>query len=213
MKSDFWDTRFDGAEYLYGTAPNDFLVAVAPLLPVNARVLVPGDGEGRNGVWLAQQGHDVTSVDWSAVGLAKTRSLAASAGLSITTIEADLATFAWPVGLVDAVVLIFLHLPVHLRSQIHRRAVQALKPGGLLILEGFSKAQIRLQKTEGSGGPRNSDMLFDQEMLTEDFGDLDIQRLDTREREIAEGKGHLGRGAVIQMLARGRAAPEDGGQE
>lgn len=208
---EFWNTRFEDRSYLYGTDPNDFLKVSASLLPAASRILLPGDGEGRNGVWLAGQGHLVTSVDWSSKGLAKTRSLAGRQKLKITTVEANLSEWDWPVGTFDAVVLVFLHLPIEIRKAVHTQAARALKPNGLLILEGFSKDQLKLQASEESGGPRNSDMLFDHRMLESDFKSLSIEFLEAKERSLAEGIGHLGNAAIIRLLAR-RSAPEDIGE-
>ncbi|MBP8287558.1 MAG: class I SAM-dependent methyltransferase, partial [Rhodoferax sp.] len=112
----FWDQRFAEPGYKYGTEPNTFVQQEATRLSPGSRVLVPGDGEGRNGVWLAQQGHQVTSVDNSAVGLQKAQALAAQRGVTLTTLLVDLADWSPEPGSFDAVVLVYTHLPVGIRA-------------------------------------------------------------------------------------------------
>lgn len=199
---EFWNARFGDDDFLYGTKVNDFLREAEPLLPRQSRVLVPGDGEGRNGVWLASKGHAVTSVDWSTEGLRKTSLLAKQNSLEIETIEADLRTWEWPTGGFDAVVLIFLHMPEDTRRGFHRQALEALKDDGVLILEGFSKGQVSYQADGGSGGPRNMGMLFDENILRHDFEALTIDRLESVERTLSEGPGHSGKAAVTRLVGR-----------
>ena len=198
----FWDQNYTIAGYKYGTAANAFLAAHAHLLPAAADVLVPGDGEGRNGVWLAQQGHRVTSVDSSAVGLQKAQALAAARGVSLTTELADLANWTPPPASVDAVVLTFVHLPSAIRASAHRRLASALRPGGWLLLEAFHPLQLGHR----SGGPKTPDMLYTVPMLRDDFaGRLSETLAWEGEVLLDEGPGHQGLAHVTRWI--GRASP------
>lgn len=198
MSANFWDERFAGADYVYGTAPNVFLTSQAHRLAPGSTVLVPGDGEGRNGVWLAGQGLSVLSVDASSVGLAKARDLASGRSLAIETVCADLIDWEWPVGAVDAVVSLFFHLPAAVRPAVHRRMIESLRPGGLIILEAFRPAQLAYR----SGGPKDLDLLYQAERLREDFLRTEILLLEEPLIELEEGALHRGPAATVRMVAR-----------
>lgn len=210
----FWDQRFAEPGYKYGTAPNAFLAAEARRLPATARVLVPGDGEGRNGVWLAGQGHRVQAVDSSAVGLAKARALAADAGVAdrYATVLADLADLpAWQPAAdsLDAVVLVYTHLPSALRRQVHRAAAAGLVPGGWLLLEAFHPKQLGYT----SGGPRDADMLPTPADIAMDLDGLLTPLLAwDGETVLDEGPGHQGPAWVTRWIGR-RAPPHDRHQD
>jgi Methyltransferase domain len=195
----FWDQNFSIPGYKYGTAPNAFLVQQAQLLPPAAAVLVPGDGEGRNSVWLAQQGHRVTAMDASAVGLQKAQALAAGRGVSIQTERADLADWTPVPASADAVVLTFVHLPPSIRAGAHRRLAAALRPGGWLLLEAFHPLQLG----HTSGGPKAVEMLYTLAMLRDDF-DGRLSEVMAWEGEVAldEGPGHQGRAHVTRWMGR-----------
>lgn len=197
----FWDQNFSVAGYKYGTAPNAFLAEQAHRLQPGADVLVPGDGEGRNGVWLAQQGHRVTAMDGSLVGLQKAQQLAAERGVAMTTVHGDLADWAPAPASFDAVVLTYVHLPPSLRESAHRRLATGLRPGGLLVLEGFHPGQLR----NASGGPKDPAMLFTPELLRADFGGL-LEEVIAWQGEISldEGPGHQGLAHVTRFIARAR---------
>jgi SAM-dependent methyltransferase len=204
--SDFWDERYKGEEYAFGLTPNAFLVSQLQVLPPPpARIFAPGDGEGRNGVWLAEHGYDVTSVDLSPKGVEKARRLAASRGVTLNAEVADLESWAWPSAKFDAVVSLYVHFFDESRSRMHRATLRALKPGGVLILEAFSPHQLELQKTHHSGGPKTENMLYSVEKLSSDFADADILLLEEAETELDEGHRHKGRAAVIRCVARRRA--------
>jgi SAM-dependent methyltransferase len=195
----FWDERFAGPGYKYGTEPNAFLRAQAARLAPASRVLVPGDGEGRNGVWLAQQGHRVTAVDASAVGLQKARELAATQGVTVTTELADLGDWSPVPASVDAVVLIYTHLPGTIRQGAHRRLAQGLRPGGWLLLEAFHPAQL----AHSSGGPKDADMLYTPELLDADFAGLLAPVLAWHgETTLSEGPGHQGLAQVTRWVGQ-----------
>lgn len=199
----FWDQQFAAPGFKYGTAPNAFLQEQAHRLAPSSTVLVPGDGEGRNGVWLATQGHHVWAVDSSAVGLAKARALAGERGVTIDTVVADLAEWCPPPASVDAVVLIYVHFPPALRTLVHQRMLAALRDGGMLILEAFHPAQLG----RTSGGPKDVSMLYTLEMLREDVA---AAAADTFEEIVAwegetrldEGPGHQGIANVVRLVVR-----------
>lgn len=198
----FWDQNFSVAGFKYGTAPNAFLVEQAHRLKPGCDVLVPGDGEGRNGVWLAQQGHRVTAMDSSAVGLHKAQALAAQRAVTIQTVLGDLADWAPAPASFAAVALTFVHLPPAIRAGAHQRLAAGLRPGGLLILESFHPQQL----THHSGGPRDAAMLYTPELLRGDFADLDEVLLWHGEVELDEGPGHQGLAHVTRFVGRSRAA-------
>ncbi len=198
MSREFWDSRYGEPGYAYGTEPNAFLREQASRLPPGSRVLVVGDGEGRNGVWLAGLGHDVLSVDASSVGLAKARRLAAERGVPLQTQEVELSTWDWPVSAFDAVVSIFVHFRPDIRARMHAAMLAALKPGGLLILEAFTPDQLQY----ASGGPRDREMLYTSDMLRQDMKAGEILHLDERITELDEGKYHRGPSAVVRLVLR-----------
>jgi len=192
-----WDERYNGEDYLFGTEPNDFLVSVAPRLPAG-EVLCLADGEGRNGVYLAGLGHRVTSIDASRVALAKAGKLAARRQVSLDTICADLTRYDLGEDRWDCIVSIFFHMPSELRKPLHRRVARALRPGGFLVLEAYTPAQLQFR----TGGPPVADYLMTLETLREDFADLDFLQAEEKERDVYEGRGHAGHAAVVQLLAQ-----------
>ncbi|MCM5569295.1 class I SAM-dependent methyltransferase [Burkholderiaceae bacterium FT117] len=197
--SDFWDQRYAEPGYKYGTAPNAFLIEQASRLKPGGCVLLPGDGEGRNSVWLALRGHNVLAIDSSGVGLEKARALAAGEGAQITTLQADLADWRAEPGSADAVVLTFVHLPSALRRVVHRALARALAPGGWLILEAFDRSQLG----RSSGGPKDPDMLAPLEDIREDFDGLLREELAwAGEVELDEGPGHRGAARVVRYVGQ-----------
>ncbi len=198
MTTNPWDERFSGEPFAYGTEPSRWLVQHATRIPRGLPVLAPGDGEGRNGVYLAGLGLDVHAVDGSSVGLAKAQRLAASRGLRIRTSVADLADFVPEPGRFGAVVLVFLHLPPALRAIVHARAATALAPGGLLVVEAFSPRQLAFT----SGGPRQLDMLYDVATLRSDFPGIAWESLSELEVDLDEGPLHPGRASLVRGVGR-----------
>jgi SAM-dependent methyltransferase len=192
-----WDQRYSSDDYVYGTEPNAFLVAVANRLPAG-RILCLGEGEGRNAVWLAGQGHAVTAVDASRVGLEKARRLAASRGVTITTVHADLAVYPIEAGSWDGIVSVFCHVPPPLRADLHRRCVAGLRGGGILLLEAYTPEQVG----RGTGGPPTAELMMDMDTLRRELAGLEFLELRECEREIQEGALHTGLGAVVQVVAR-----------
>jgi SAM-dependent methyltransferase len=195
----FWDQRYGraGDGYVYGTFPNEFLAAVAGRIPTGP-VLCLADGEGRNGVFLARRGHAVTSLDLSAVGLAKARALAAREGVPLATVAADLAAYAIQPGAWSGIVAIFMHLPPDLRARVLAQAAAGLRPGGVFVLECYTPAQLAFN----TGGPREPALLPTLDLLRRELAGLDFLHAQELERDILEGDGHTGRGAVVQVVAR-----------
>ncbi len=188
-----WDERFSQAEPVYGEQPNNYLRAQVQRLAPGASVLVPGDGYGRNGLWLATQGFRVHTVDLSTIGVERARNSARHAGLSLTMEQADLSTWAWPQNQFDAVFSIFVHLFPNVRAAIHANMLRALVPGGLCVLEAFSTAQLKFS----SGGPKQLDLLYSVEILRQDFAAAQILALEEATVSLQEGRMHSGPGAVV----------------
>lgn len=201
----FWDERYRTDAYIYGEQPTPFLAAQRDRLRPGTTALVPGDGEGRNGVWLAEQGLDVTTVDASAEGVRKALELAARRGVAINAVQADLTAWNWPVAAFDLVASVYLHLPPDHRPALHRRMAGALRPGGLLVVEAFRPEQVRFREAYGSvGGPQPVDMLVTESMLREDFADLEVVTLASEETDHGNDGAHQGRAAVVRGVFRRR---------
>ena len=206
-----WNARFAGEDYFYGTEPNAFLVSQRGRLRPGRKALAVADGEGRNGVWLAEQGLGVVSVDFSPAALEKARRLAARRGVAIETQCDDLALWDWGPPRFDAVVGIFIQFaPPALRAKIFHHMQQVLKPGGLLLLEGYRPEQLDYK----TGGPAQIENLYTAALLREAFSDLQILHLAEYDAEIAEGNGHRGMSALIDLVAQKRAciAPDMAGR-
>lgn len=199
-----WDRQYDAPGYIFGTAPNMFLATEAHRFGAAGRILVPGDGEGRNGVWLAQQGFVVTSVEASGVGVEKARALAAERGVRIDIQNANLDAWDWPTGTFDGVAAIFVHFEPHVRKLMHRRMLEALKPGGIVLLEAFTPKHVENRKAGSRGGPP-PEMLYTARMLGDDFADAAIELLREEEISLAEGTRHQGRAHVVRLMARRKA--------
>lgn len=197
MGSPIWDERYSKDEYVYGTSPNDFLRSQIAHLP-GGRILCLAEGEGRNAVYLAEQGYDVTAVDQSPVGLTKARQLAEQRGVSIETVVADLAAFDVAPDAWDGIVSIFAHLPPPARRHIHRQVVTGLRPGGVLLLEAYRPEQLEYR----TGGPPVAELMMTLDGLREELSGLDFEYSAETVRDIQEGLLHHGAGAVVQLRAR-----------
>lgn len=195
-----WDERYGQPEPLFGLKPNDYLEAQSKRLPERAKILVPGDGYGRNGLWLARQGFRVHTVDLSPVGVERARKAAQSAGLQMVIEQGDLSTWQSPVNEFDAVAVIFVHLPSAVRRLVHASMLRALKPGGIAIIESFTPAQLQFS----SGGPKDVDMLCTAKLLCEEFAGAEILELEEKTVHLDEGHKHSGLGAVVQAVFRAR---------
>ncbi|MBY6064275.1 class I SAM-dependent methyltransferase [Pseudidiomarina sediminum] len=196
-----WDERYNTEDYIYGTAPNDFLHEHAAAL-LNSyehpHVLCVADGEGRNSVYLAELGATVCAMDISQVGLDKAQHLAQQRGVKLQTQCIDLSDALLPEQHYDGVVAIFCHLPSAARAHLYEQIAASLKPGGFFLLEGYSHGQLHYN----TGGPDNADLLLNCAELTRAFKGFEIQINHAIEREIHEGDRHSGLGAVCQFIAK-----------
>lgn len=194
-----WNDRYAGEELLFGEEPNAFLAAQAALLRPGMKALAVADGEGRNGVWLAEQGLDVMSIDISEVAQAKAARLARSRSVALDLRLADVADWEWPAEAFDLVVAIFIQFadPAQ-REKIFAGIRRTLKPGGLLLLEGYRPEQIAY----GTGGPPTVENLYTAPMLRAAFDGFEILSLAEYDAEVQEGSGHSGMSALIDLVAR-----------
>lgn len=194
-----WNDVYADDDYYYGTEPNDFLAEHVGKL--KGRILSLAEGEGRNAVFMAERGLDVLAVDGSEVGLRKTQELAGCRNVQVDILLTDLNDFVPPANSVGGVLSVFAHLPSASRRTLHQRCEQALKPGGIFMLEGYSQAQL----SRTTGGPKNPDMLFSLEELLKDFSDSEMLLGQEIDREVLEGRGHTGVASVVQLIMRKRA--------
>ena len=197
MDVTFWNNRYAAAHYVYGEAPNAFLAEMASEIPAGP-VLCLAEGEGRNAVHLATLGHRVTAVDQSEAGLAKAWRLAVARNVEIETVIANLENFTIEPGVWSGIVATFAHLPPAIRRKVHAQAVCGLRLGGVFILEAYSPAQLAFD----TGGPKSPELLMNLAGLRDELTGLEFLVGREIEREVIEGDGHTGRGAVVQILAR-----------
>lgn len=197
-----WDTRFKSDDYVFGTAPNAFLARQRDRLmrfPAPARVLSVADGEGRNSVWMAEQGLQVTAFDLSPVGVAKAERLAATRGVKVGFEVGDVYGWRWPAATYDAVVAIFVQFAdPPMRAFMFERMAAACKPGGLVIIEGYTPKQL-VHKT---GGPGILENLYTAAMLRDAFKGCEILELREYEAELNEGARHAGTSAIVDFVGR-----------
>ncbi len=197
-----WDERFARPGYLFGTAPNAFLAREAWRIRPRARVLCVADGEGRNSVHLAGLGHDVTAFDLSPVAVAKARSLARERGVVVHHGEGDLLAQPWD-GTFDAVVVVFIQfLDPAQREQAFAAMKAAVAPGGLMLVEGYRPEQVDY----GTGGPGRREHMYTQAWAEATFAGWTIELLAAYDAELAEGSGHAGLSALLDVVARAPAA-------
>lgn len=194
-----WDERYAGEDYLFGEVPNAFLARQAARLKAGQRALAVADGEGRNGVWLAEQGLKVHAVDSSSVAQEKARRLAARRHVEVEFELADLLAWPFPEAAYDVVVAIFIQFtgPAE-RTRMFEGMKRALRPGGLLLLEGYRPEQLAY----GTGGPSQLENLYTEALLREAFADFEIETLSVYDAELNEGARHRGMSAVIDLVAR-----------
>ncbi len=193
-----WEQRYTSSSQLFGDKPSELLVSELHRIQQGSTVLAIGDGEGRNGVWLAQQGLSVYSIDISPTALNRARIRAKQLGVALETLCIDLFEWTWPVNRFDIITCIFVHFPPGLRAQLYQNSFQALKPGGLLIIEGFHADQQRLD----SGGPADPDLLLNEDLLHHAFPTAECLRMDRVTTRVMLNGNDQGEGAAIQFVAR-----------
>ena len=194
-----WQSRFAVPEYIFGTEPNAFLRAQAHRLPVRGKALAVADGEGRNGVWLAEKGLDVLSIDFSPNALAKAQALAQSRGVSLRTERVDVTTWAWPSAEFDVIVAIFVQfVGPEPRKRMFAGIRQALKPGGLLLLQGYRPEQLKYK----TGGPSQVENLYTRALLETEFAGFSDLEISEHDSLTQEGTGHVGMAALIDLVGR-----------
>jgi cyclopropane fatty-acyl-phospholipid synthase-like methyltransferase len=194
-----WDARFSSDEYIFGTEPNVWLAQHADLFKPGMRVLAVADGEGRNSVWMAQQGLQVDAFDISPVGIAKAKKLAEQQGVEVNFSIHGVEDYPWTTGDYDAVVAIFIQFAdPDTRATLFKRMKSALKPDGVILLQGYTPKQLEYK----TGGPPNLSHLYTEELLQDAFGDLDVSELTSYEQVLTEGTQHHGQSALIGLVAR-----------
>lgn len=193
---EFWNERYAKDEFIYGTEPNEFLREQLVNLPIG-KIILPCDGEGRNAVFAAKLGWQVNAFDYSSSAKDKAKLLAKQEDVRFDYEVADIYEKEFKENSADLVALIYAHFPAELRKIAHKKAIKWLKPGGKLILEAFNPKQIN----NDSGGPKNIEMLYTEEILKEDFKDLTIEKLESLETNLSEGDFHKGKADVIRLIA------------
>lgn len=192
-----WEARFSEPGYLFGTQPNAFLKSKAHLFKPGQTALAVADGDGRNGVFLAERGLDVLASDLSPTGLKKSQALAKQRGVKLRFEQTDLETWSWPVAAFDAVVGIFFQFSAPAaRAKIFAGIKQALKPGGLLLIEGYSSKQINYK----SGGPSQPERLYTRALLEEAFAEFSSLAIEEYDSMMSEGGRHVGMAALIDLV-------------
>lgn len=196
---DTWEERFAYEGYLFGTAPNAFLARHAQRIPADSDVLCVADGEGRNSTFLAGLGHRIHAVEAAENALAKARTLAAERDVDVRFEQADLEEWDWPVTAYDAVVAIFIQFtdPVG-RARMFAQMAAALRPGGVLLLEGYGPGQLAY----GTGGPKHLDHLYTVDELRTAFPTLTVELLEEYDAVLDEGPRHQGMSALVDLIAR-----------
>jgi SAM-dependent methyltransferase len=193
-----WETRYAVPDYAFGKEPNYFLASCKPLLPRLGRALAVADGEGRNGVWLAEQGLDVLSIDFSPSAQKKARALAAERGVIVAFHETDVHRWTYPEAQFDLVVEIFTQFSSPAERTLKWAGMRrALKSGGLLIIQGYAPKQLQY----GTGGPKQIENLYTRALIENAFGDYRDVTIVEEEREIHEGTSHSGMSAMIGLTA------------
>lgn len=199
MSKESWNLRYRASDYVYGKEPNAFLKEkLRSLEPQTA--LFACEGEGRNSVFAAQLGWEVTAFDQSEAGKAKAEKLAREKGVSIDYQLSSVDGLALPRESFDLLVLVYVHFPIEVRRAYYNKLLSYLKPGGKLIVEGFASGHESYLATHPKiGGPRDPSMFLSAAGAEEDFPGVNFTYLKELEAELREGQGHLGKGWVLRI--------------
>lgn len=202
MEKEFWNERYGQEEFVYGIHPNEYLKEKLQDLP-KGKILFAAEGEGRNSVYAAKLGWNSYAFDQSEAGKTKAILLAEKNEVEIDYIICGADEIDYPENSFDALALIYAHFPGEFRREFHQKLAKFLKPGGVLILEGFSKNQEKIQRENPkAGGPRLPEMLWDLEELKKDFEGFECMESVETEIELDEGNYHKGLGAVVRIFAK-----------
>lgn len=198
----FWDQRYSSETYAYGETPNEYFKnQISGLTP--GKILMPADGEGRNGVFAATLGWEVDAFDISTEGKRKADLLADKHQVSIHYVIGPCTELSYPVNSFDAIALIYMHLPPSMMAECHRQLLEYLKPGGVIIFEAYSKKHHEYQLINPTaGGPRDMDMLFDMEQIKREFPSITFSTLREEEVDLQEGQFHEGKAMVIRFTGK-----------
>jgi SAM-dependent methyltransferase len=194
---DIWDQRYAVENYVYGKEPNEWFVEKLKIFKPG-KLLLPAEGEGRNAVWAASNGWNVTAFDHSTEAKAKALKLAVDRGVKFEYLIKDLRCFRAEEHSFDAIGLIYVHMPSSFRKDVHEDLIKLLKPGGCLVFEAFTKSQLNHK----SGGPSDPDMLYEPEEIREDFNALKILEFHSIKLHLHEGELHKGIADVVRIFAR-----------
>jgi len=194
---EFWNQRFSEEEYIYGTEPNEYFKEVIDQMKPG-KLLLPAEGEGRNAIYAAKLGWEVTAFDQSESGKQKALNLAKENGVTIDYQIMSISDFEIPENKYDAIGLIYAHFPSSIRSKFHNQLVHSLNPNGVIILEAFNPKQLK----NNSGGPKDESLLYPMTCLEYDFEGLEMEELKEVTLDLSEGKYHLGKADVVRMKAR-----------
>ena len=199
-----WDESYNMKEYRYGEAPNLFFKQIIDTLPIG-KILLPADGEGRNGVYAATRGWSVDAFDQSQQAKEKALRLAQknSVDISFKVIDFEDISENYIVDSYDVIALTYVHLPEQLKAKYHRSLLPFLKIGGHIIIEGFSKEHVKYQQQNPlAGGPPHVEMMYSKEEILSIFDSLQVDLLEEKEIELAEGIGHNGKASVIRFIGQ-----------
>jgi ubiquinone/menaquinone biosynthesis C-methylase UbiE len=197
-----WDERYSNEAFAFGENPNEFLKETLPQF-IPEKALFAAEGEGRNAVFAAGLGWEVSAFDLSEFGKMKAEKLAIKNQVSIDFTVGDIQTLKYDANSFDALVMIYAHFPASIKSSCHHQLITYLKPGGLVIFEAFSKNHIQYNSINPKvGGPKDMDQLYSIEEIKKDFKDFEIIELIETETDLSEGLYHIGKGSVIRFVGR-----------
>jgi SAM-dependent methyltransferase len=197
-----WDERYKDQEFAYGKDPNTFFKEWLPKFEPG-HILMPADGEGRNGVYAARLGWKVTSFDLSVEGQSKALQLAKENGVALEYIVGDVERLEFENHQFDAIGLIYAHFSAEKKTVFHKKLHDYLRPGGIIIFEAFSKSHKHFKTLNPKvGGPDDIDMLYTTAEIIADFENYEVLILEEEEILLNEGKYHMGKGSVIRFVGR-----------